>query len=182
MIRIDEQDWEKRRALLADGWREIEVLETYEGPVLNRAQYRNAFLASNSDIEDLCAMTRLFTHDRLHSDELVPTEEADAAKAEAVRRAFNTGGYIYVYWDPEFDMADGFISVYRKGATMAVDLIVVREHARSRGVAAGLMKHAATKLLADHMQAGTQMRNEPAKKLYESLGMSVVKRERTFHK
>jgi ribosomal protein S18 acetylase RimI-like enzyme len=181
MIRIDEQDWEKRRALLADGWREIEVLETYG------TRHGNSTLvirpADGKELSAICDVAiASLSFDRLHQDETVSKEAADLAKVQFILDAFgDPEKIIYVHGHP----VNAFLIVTQHSWAkhhMTVNLVAVAPEMRKRGLAAGMIEKARRTLGAFAIDAGTQMHNEPAKKLYESLGMSVVKRERTFHK
>jgi ribosomal protein S18 acetylase RimI-like enzyme len=181
MIRIDEQDWEKRRALLADGWREIEVLETY-GARITQVGCRPMH---PDELDAVMSIARKsFVYDRLHSDETVAKDDADEFKAATVQNTLvDQTKLVIVHGDP----IDGFILVRpehecSRGNKLIVELIAVAERARGKGIAKKLIAFACAMFGASEVFAGTQMRNEAAKGMYESLGWSVEKRERTFHR
>lgn len=176
MIRIDEQDWEKRRELLADGWREIEVLERYEGECITD-RIRTVGVR---DIETVKAIAKSgFEYDRWHIDTEISKEEADNSKLtwleERCREKPHT---VYVKGTP----VNGFVVVTPDRGDMIIELVSVAFEHRGNGIATALIRHAAHDTLAKNICAGTQMTNERAKALYESLGLKVVRRWRTFHK
>lgn len=160
------------------GWREIEVLETYfrdmkdvVGPV------------RDDEIVDLvCIAMSAFTEDRLHADPMVPKETADAAKAKwVVDACADYHRSVYVY------RVDGkpaaFISIaFEEKRGYRVDLLAVAESHWDKGIGKALLLYACGQKNISNLWAGTQSTNGPAKRLYESLGMTVVKRERTFHR
>lgn len=176
MIRIDEQDYDKRRELMADGWREIEVLETYEGEcITDRVRTVRPI-----EIDHVLNIVReSFTYDRLHVDETVDNAEADGSKLGWLKhRCLYKPHTVYVMGTPP----RGFLAVTMDRGDMVIDLIAVDSSHRGKGIAHALIRHAAHDTLAKSIRAGTQMTNGPAKRLYKSLGMSVVKQQRTFHR
>jgi ribosomal protein S18 acetylase RimI-like enzyme len=179
MIRIDEQDWEERRRLLADGWREIEVLETWAGSTqLFASPVR---LATPSDLPAMLRIAReSFEFDRLHVDDEVSKVDADEAKERHVVQAMHSSEWhVYVYGERPC----GFLIARAEDGILRVELIAVNLDHRGRGVAQALIRFAASDLaFCKTIVAGTQMHNDPAKRLYGFLGMSVQKMERTFHK
>jgi ribosomal protein S18 acetylase RimI-like enzyme len=193
MIRIPEDDYEQRRELLANGWREIEVLETYEGQWHGkrtlRGNVRNFEPTDRHALMDIAGKS--FEYDRLHVDKY---RYADMAKIDwLVGRMDCRPGNIYVdyrtrgfitfeHFMTETRSVDGggFVTSAKDIHTIEIDLIAVADDSRGMGVARDLVMHAAS---GKHIvRAGTQMHNEPARALYKSLGMSVVKMERTFHR
>jgi ribosomal protein S18 acetylase RimI-like enzyme len=190
MIRIPEGDYEQRRKLLSEGWREIEVLETYWGPAPEEHKHDGIdhimWRGDSTLVEACCLAMRCFTHDRLHKDETVPKEHADMMKVITVaQHNRHIDEDLFVYGSPvsAFLLSHHGYSELHQQFGLVVELIAVDEPARGRGIAKKLVQHAAESYgKLKYIEAGTQMHNEPAKKLYESLGMSVVKRERTFHR
>lgn len=171
------------------GWREIEILETYEGPFIGHAE--NDFGASTplspddtSTIEKVAALAKeSFRHDRLHADPLVPNDVADNFKAEWVRRACKEGGrrIVYVILGHRRD-PDAFLICFKVGNKLVVDLIAVKMEYRGQGISVLLLNEAAARLKTTEMRAGTQSTNKVAKALYERIGLTIVQRERTLHK
>lgn len=181
MKRIPEDDYDQRRQLMADGWREIEVLETYRGKRRQRWKCRPADIADVPRVVEIAE--RSFKFDRLHTDEAIEKADADQAKVRAVLSALgDSRKKCYVCGDP----VQGFIIVEFTddplSADFRIDLIAVDDSYRSGGVGRSLILSLVEEAGAQNYEASTQMTNEPAKRLYESLGMTVVKRERTFHK
>lgn len=176
-VRTEASDARSAAALTAEGWRPIEMLETWRSPIRKWPHYlKPARLATPADanwIAELAAES--FTHDRLHADELVSKAEADASKAHWIPAAFSDPGReIHIPRDGRF----AFL-ILRGGDT--IDLIAVRASARRRGIASILIRQAvAGRRLA--LTAGTQSTNKPAQALYSSLGMAVVRQQTSWHK
>jgi ribosomal protein S18 acetylase RimI-like enzyme len=176
--RIDFDDDFEASRLTADGWREIEILETWSGPVPKGIGLA-AYTPTLADIPALQAVAlAAFTEDRLHKDPLVARGEADAAKSKWVADAvMDYKRAVFVSGHP----AAGFISVF-PGKTMVIDLLAVHPDHQGEGLGKDLVITACQYADAEFVEAGTQSTNEPARKLYKSLGMGIVKRQRTFHK
>jgi ribosomal protein S18 acetylase RimI-like enzyme len=173
--------------LRAQEWREVEILETYEGPY-DAAEFTGlTFECRAGDgafIEKIATLAKeVFIHDRHHVDPLVNKEDADSFKADWVRKAIGEAGRrrCFAVLDHRKDV-DGFLICFRIGTKLVIDLIGVKQEVRGHGIAAMLINDAAYHMKTTELRAGTQDTNIGAKKLYESLGMSVVQRERTFHR
>ena len=187
-IRIAFNDRARADELIALGWREIEVLETWTGGVPRDViETERTEIARRDDMEAIQKLAaRSFKHDRLHADPLVPAAEADAAKEKWVADAFQgtdrqitvarvngeVGGFlIYKSW--------------RRGSSarwLYIDLLAVDPRYRKHGLATQLVIQAARAGGFRKIMAGTQEANEPARAFYKSLGMKVSTRQRTFHK
>ena len=123
-----------------------------------------------------------FAHDRLHADDSVSKEDADEAKRAWVRRAFASGPPVLKHFDVEGN-PEGFLIVKVDQESVTIDLLAVDERYRRFGVARKLVYAAlGTYPGREFLRAGTQKTNEPARRFYASLGMRVVKTQRTFHK
>lgn len=174
--RIDFDDEAGRQKLFADGWREIEVLETWRG-MAPRGVGVPVYRAEKPDIPRLQEIAAaVFTEDRLHKDPMVSKDDADAAKAKWVADAvMDPHRAVLIHGQP----IAGFLS-YFPGETVTIDLIAVHPESRERHIGTSLLIAACHS--AKWVCAGTQSTNESARRLYSSLGMSVVLRQRTFHK
>ena len=190
-IRISADDEAGRAALLADGWREVEVLETLEGPAPALPPHPEGMclfdaLGSEDEISQCAELAAgAFAFDRLHADPQVNREEADAAKrawvlnvrADPAARLFGArlDGALagFLVWKP-IEIGD------RK--LLLIDLLAVKEDARRLGIGRALVAHAAARSGLGTLRAGTQAANGPARAFYASLNMKVVDRQRTFHR
>ena len=190
-IRIPADDESGRAYLLADGWREVEVLETLEGPAPSLphppAEMRLFdALGSDDDIAECAELAAgAFSFDRLHADPQVSRTAADEAKRAWVRN---------VRADPKAQLfgvrLDGALAGFLiwkpveigDRRLLLIDLLAVKESARRLGLGRMLIAHAAAWSGFGTLRAGTQAANLPAKAFYESLGMKVVDRQRTFHR
>lgn len=175
--RIDFDDEAGRAKLLADGWREIEVLETWHGPSPRGAGLAT-YRAEKADIPRLQEIARAaFTEDRLHKDQTVAKEEADAAKEKWVADAvMDYRRTVLIQGDP----IAGFLSYFLADDTVIIDLLAVHPDSHHKHIGSSLMIAACHD--AKFVRAGTQATNEAARRLYDSMGMSVIMRERTFHR
>ena len=177
MIRIPARSEKAADALLSDGWREIETLETWSAVLHDGLGIRRAAAGDMPAVEKIAR--QVFKHDRLHSDPAVDDAEADKFKAGLVRSAFAwPHKTVYVHGKP----IDGFLIVRFPDGDMVIDLIGVKEESRGQDIARRLIQGARTLAGPHAITAGTQSTNEAAKRLYQSIGMKIVKRERTFHK
>ena len=185
-IRLPFDDSNGRDELLASGWREIEILETWAGPISSSIIEKNRMeFARNDDLIEIQKLAMgAFTHDRLHADHLVPKADADGAKAKWVATAFDDkertitvtrlnggiGGFLVYKSDPK-----------SKVRRLIIDLLAIDDKYRRHGLATQLVVQSARAGGFRQIKAGTQSTNEPARKFYKSLGMRIIKRQRTFH-
>lgn len=197
-VRIDVDDSRSAENLKADGWRDIEILETWAGTIWKR-QITDISLDSVYPLgrravpEDMPACIdiarRAFIYDRLHADPQVPRELADQAKEDWVRRIFATD-YMDT-WIAEWDgKTAAFASLRhwrgddRRDFGAVVDLIAVDPDCKGRAIGQRLLR-TTLDTVSDgfmHLRAGTQQSNGPARKMYRNLGMNIIYRQRTFHK
>lgn len=167
--------------LVNNGWRNIEILETWVGQA-PRYYLENIGLVFEDEIPDLMKIaSEGFKHDRLHADPSVEKKQADGQKAKWIMDACNDPQRkVFVYRKPG---PIGFLSVYLEwDGIVIIDLIAISSKYRHKGYAKKLVLHACHALSAKVIRAGTQECNVEAKLFYRSLGMNVAKRERTFHK
>lgn len=158
------------------GWRRVEVLETFGGDM--------SFIGpvKSEEIVDLVRIAvASYTEDRLHKDPEVPKALADASKAKWVVDACNDPERnVVVYRKNGTPIA--FLSLAGKSGAYRIDLLAVDEAYRGNGIAKALIFYALGSLNIKSLAAGTQSTNESAKNLYQSFGMDVIKRERTYHR
>jgi len=177
--RIDAEDIRTLEALKADGWREIEILETYRGKPAGKICWY-ARRAVPKDVEACVRIaTKAFKYDRLHMDPKVSDKDAMQVKENWVRGCFSDPGcMIFVYNQPP---VIGFLTCkWLSDDGLVVDLIATT--APRRGVCTGLIKHAMHELRPAYLKAGTQRANEDGRNFYNSLGMIRIKCQRTLHK
>lgn len=175
VVRIDADDKRSADQLRRDGWREIEILQTYRSDIrpesptyIRRATIRD--LAVCIDI----AM-RVRWKSRLHVDDEVREEDADKFKLDWINHAFHDH-YSKIFVTPEKGEPEALIIL--KGNR--IDLLGVCHQKEGRGHGLRLVRHA--QHLCGELYAGTQATNHGAMRLYQRAGMKLVKRERTFHK
>lgn len=183
-VRIDASDTRSADNLKADGWREIEILETYlwKKVRLFGGDSHDVSSAKPDDV-DVCAKiaVKAFKHDRLHKDSFIPKEVADEAKDNWVRVAFtDRKKKIFVARSVTGEVI-GFIIVGKTKGEAYVDLLAADPDYSGVGVGGRLLRHAMIAMDSD-MRAGTQADNKEASVLYKRNGFEIVKRQRTFHK
>lgn len=179
-VRIDADDKRSREALLGDGWREIEVLETWlwdewvdppEDHEVREAEPRDAKACELIALES-------FGYDRLHKDSSVPKDIADSLKLFEIIHAFgDEETLVLVVIEQGEGTVVGFVT-FKFGR---IGLIAVDRISRKTGYAASLIGGLLVRIEGE-LRAGTQSDNEPARALYKSMGFKVEKRERSFHK
>lgn len=179
-----------REELLAMGWREIEILETWTGPARRHFPERyEVEPAQEFDVERLQKIARAsFTHDRLHADPMVPKAEADAAKEKWVHDAyFDPAKSILVARDA-MGLAAGFmiyridVSGKRAARALIIDLLAVDQNHRRQGIAQQLIGTVCRERGCRRVVAGTQKTNLSARAFYREQGMKVSIKQRTFHR
>lgn len=184
--RLDYEDICSAEALKEDGWREVEVLETWrrKASPLDVSQLSGEAIIRRARPEDQHTVIWIaqtsFTHDRLHADWNIPSVEADQAKGEWVRKAF-AGDADRIFVAEIDNHVVGFIICKVLDGYALIDLIAVDHRWRAHGIGSQLLTYALHHYGLD-MEAGTQERNKEGKGLYERLGFECVKKRRTFHK
>lgn len=170
---MDADDLESVNRLTQDGWREIEILETWTGKAPHEKGLSK--MAREEDIDKLM-LTAVNTggHSRLYRDARVSKRTADMDRMNRIEKSVRD--------KDTFVFIDGasFLSMKIKEGKAVIDQIAVSE--QGKGIASGLIKRACGAFNVDTLQAGTQETNEPAKALYRSLGLKVTRRQRTFHR
>lgn len=164
-VRVDFEDTRSAQALHNDGWRQVEILETWRGPLDPIPQSHVWPMTADAAASLAPIACHWFEHSRLGPKE----------KEEWIRNA-----------DPDTSfMCDAGFVILRLGldGTVIVDLIGVDPGCRGRGLASIMLREATWRWHnRKWLQAGTQETNIPAKKLYESLGMKIIRNQRTFEK
>jgi ribosomal protein S18 acetylase RimI-like enzyme len=182
-VRIDADDKRSSYELEQDGWREVEVLETWRIATPYSGYVGQGIEPAKQSDNLTCQRIaqQAFQYDRLHADPVVSEDDADDAKRAWVNSAFRDNlQNILVHRQGD---VDGFLIVKPETAILIIDLIAIDPAYQGRGIAKSLIR-AAHAMHPNHqaLQAGTQERNEAGRRLYSSLGFVVVKRQRTFHK
>lgn len=167
--RLELDDLAGRDALLADGWREIEVLVTWERRGLGKPW-----------IERCVEIARTaFVHDRLHADPMVRREDADEAKSLWVKKHFEGARGIEVIGAG--GKIVGFLLQKVEGDILIIDLIAIDPAHRRKGLAELLVTQQIDAWTAT-IRAGTQEHNQAGMALYKKMGFEIVRRQRTFHR
>lgn len=189
--RIPYSDTDGRDRLLAEGWREIEVLETWHGetPLAKVAiplalALRPATLADGEKLADLAVAA--FKFDRLHIDPMVDKNEANDAKRKWVYDALHDEDRRVTVAQLGASQYVGFLiskKISMNGKKhILIDLLAVSPKAQRMSIGRCLVLSIAQSSGTRLLRAGTQEVNEPAKAFYASLGMKRIKRQRTFHR
>jgi ribosomal protein S18 acetylase RimI-like enzyme len=187
--RIEADDTRSAAALRADGWREVEVLETWCRP-LGQGNHWQWFVVDvrRSTPQDLLACqaiaARSFTTSRLHSDPQVPLDVAEQFKLDWIKRAFDEAPEdVFVHVEPTHNKVDGFLICKAEMNAIRIDLIATDDSRRQKGTATRLVGWAIDAYPGRPcIVAGTQERNGPARLFYQKRGFRVIRRQRTWHK
>lgn len=185
VVRIEASDARSADALLQDGWRPVEVLETWSRPI---GEWKRIVSAVRTATPlDLLPCQHIaagaFRYDRMHRDPLVPADDADEFKRQWICRAFESSiENVFVHLDPR-DHVNGFLICKVDSRVVMVDLIAVAANSRRQGVAGRLVGWAHDYYPGrTEMFAGTQEDNDDARMTYQKLGFHIILRRRTFHK
>ena len=181
--RVDETDERSAEALVADGWRPIEILETWYSNVAYPMAETHDF-----DIRRLRSSDRVACHfilgqnnyplSRLFTDPNVPFVLADSTRGAWLRSVFDND-YLCLVADEDDVMA--FITCYPYRGANRIGFLAVLNQYQGRGIAKALVRDLIRRVKTD-MYAGTQAHNESARGLYASLGFECIGRQTTFHK
>ena len=137
-VRINADDARSAAALADGGWREIEILETWQHRVPWYVESPpHIDMATKADLDRCIEIGAVaFWAGRLHSDPMVLKHDAAEARAEWIRAAFGSDqGAILVCRDKGADPPHGFIILRCDpvdGRTR-VDLIAVHPDHQRRG-------------------------------------------------
>lgn len=183
--RIDAEDTRSAAALTNDGWRDIEVLETWVRPCSNWE--RIVTNVRTATLQDLLVCTAIATHafryDRLHADPEVTKDDADHAKAEWVGAALRERPHDCFVANDKEGAVVGFLLCRPETTSFRIDLIAVHEAHRGAGVASRLLGWAMDVYPGRQcVVAATQERNVESRVFYQRRGFRIMKRERSFHK
>ena len=159
--------------LLADGWREIGTLVTYAGTT---PPFRGGVARSGTPDSIDTSLDKMIGKiewgGRLWRD---PEVSKETALAETLRFVSKFQGDI---WEDRRHNA-GFVLIDESAEQNSrVVLLGVLPEFRRKGIARWLLGAARKPVLV----AGTYADNDASCALYTSLGMTILKRERTFHK
>ena len=172
------------QALERAGFETIDAIQTFslqlnghaylEGPARNAIRdYQPA------DLDALCEIARTaYRFDRFHADTALPPGAADRAHAEWVRNSCLGRAADHVIVATQYDAPAGYVTckLNRTSGIGVIVLVATSERARGRGLA-----RAATcgsldwfrSQGASSVDVGTQFRNIPAARLYESCGFRL---------
>jgi GNAT superfamily N-acetyltransferase len=189
--RVDAADDGAIQALETSGYLNVDALMTFSttpGDIpppreLDGIDFRGATAADAPALGSLAA--EAFTSGRFHADPSIPPDRAQAVYrtwAASCGEATRAQATIVAAIDGR---VAGFVScrltadtaVFLPGPAGTIPLIAVSGSARGRGVGAGLIGHAGawfSSARASAVQVGTQIRNVPAARLYESCGFRLA--------
>ena len=178
--RVDAADTAACDALLAHGWREIEVLVTWRARGAAQPTPQNM-------VRQVMNIARVTGGEgRLFRDKAVARKTAIAKRVEwmrglAEKAVKNEEVLRHVVWCAEGDGEIGAVLLFQFCKLVArVNFIAVHPKYQRRGGGRVLIEK--LKAGCEWVYAGTQEHNEPAMAFYKALGFEIVKRERTFHR
>ena len=168
-VKVDFIDTKSAAVLIEEGWRDIGVLELWEGKIQGKIRGAKLISDDNGKKPFINCIPEFGFSGRLWRDGLFG--ELDAI--DETRRFMIDADLFYA-------TEDGFGIFTRRGEYLYIDLIGVFN--RRKGVAQDIIRSAIYDLETDHLWAGTYSDNVIARKLYESLEMHLNYRYRVFHK
>lgn len=169
------------------GFRRIETLVTYEGPLDAAAEMPAGIRPGDPADANACREIAgaAFTHDRWHADPVIPDRAAVAFKGAWVENDLRgRADTVLIATDPADARAvQGFLLVLERRGVAVIDLIAVAPRMQGGGVGRRLMAalSAACGGRCAIGRAGTQETNLAAIRLYERCGWRLVDREITWH-
>lgn len=192
-IRVDSGDLSGLHALQREGFELIDGIQTFAlsdtafadpGPA-SRGLAR-AELFSREDLEPVLAIARSsYRFDRFHADPALRAEHADTLHEQWVRNSCTGSAADAVLVARHDGKVLGFVTVKldselaRRGGMRLATIVLVATAESARGMGIGrLLTLAAVRWAlsqrAGIIQVGTQLRNVPAGRLYESCGFKLV--------
>ena len=151
-------------------------------------------IANEADADTAADLARrTFIYDRFHADPAIPSERADALHAEWLRNACRGQAADAVLLAEDRGALLGFVTCQVQSDTLNLDappvgtivLVATAPHARRRGVAAALTRFALAWFQERGLalvEVGTQLRNLPAARLYQSCGFLPAASHLTLRK
>ena len=150
--------------------------------------------AGPGDLDHLKALARRsYAHDRFHSDPLIPRQAADNVYAAWIENACLGHGADVVIVAERNGCLEGYVScaLDREAESHlglrigTIGLVATAPEARGHGLARAIIAAALEWFWSQGaviVEVGTQLRNLPAARLYESMGFRLVSTSVSFHK
>lgn len=178
--RIDQRDQIAVDRAVADGYRFIGTIHSYEMPT------GSAFEIRLAKSDDLCACKAIavteLRHSRLYADETIPFEFAQEVYRQRIARAFDETTVFVA----EISVDDGSrIAGFCTLADNTIDLIAVNGEYQGLGIGTALVGRCRAKCRKDGhntLHVATQGSNRQARSFYERCGFERTKILQDFHK
>lgn len=183
--RVTTGDVARVGALEDIGFRTVDVSVTYRRePGL--ALPKRAVEVRDAHPDDRAAVIEIaerdYTVSRFHLDPRIADDVAGSIKRDWAGNYFaGARGDRMLVADHDGAVA-GFHLVLDTPDAIVVDLIAVAAAARGRGIASALVCAVAESEPGRPLQAGTQVANVPALRLYESLGFAIARTDYVLHR
>jgi dTDP-4-amino-4,6-dideoxy-D-galactose acyltransferase len=183
--RVPTDDVARVGALESVGFRTVDVSVTYRrDPGLPLPERSAAIRDARPD--DRTAVTAIaerdYTVSRFHLDPGIADDVARSIKREWAGNYFTGArGDRMVVAEHDGEVA-GFQLVLDTPEAVVIDLIAVAATARGRGIGSALVYALAVSSPDRPVQAGTQIANRPALRLYERCGFTVARTDYVLHR
>jgi len=187
--RADVDDVRWVRELETAGFGIVDVGLTFAADGIDARSHPAVRFARADDAAGVRAVAAsAFRYSRFHLDPWIPDEIADRVKADWATNYFvgqRGDGMIVAEIGGEIA---GFLQVLLgSDGRVVIDLVAVRADARGKGLAAGMIAHAATHGTGDSRKpagvvVGTQAANIPSVRLYEALGFRLQRTQFVLHR
>ena len=170
-VRVDYRDDRSTEVLIADGWREVGILDTYTGEIEGRLRGAHPVDsrqhgALTQNVEAYQFTGRVWRDPRYRP--IAPEETRRFIAGTPPERIFVT------------EAGFGFGIFTRNGESLTLDLIGVVD--RNRGIAQDIIRSAIRHFETKWFRTGTYSDNIAARRLYTILGLSLNHSDRVFHK
>ena len=188
--RVDTGDFTSIHALEEAGFQLIDGIQTFQLSLQDDCPLppAGARLFEPGDLPEILEIGRTaFTFDRFHADPALCAAVADKVNENWTRNCCEGSAADAVVVAEESGRVASYVTckIDFEGDRGVIILVATAEWARGRG-AARRASTAALRWFAgqglDSVEVGTQLRNIPAARLYESLGFRLVRTSLTFRK
>ena len=189
-VRLPIDDTVSAKALKADGWRDVEILDMWfrTGHLdrLTKPQFPPETIFRRCEgkyVEIVARVSAEHDQHRLAKDPLVDEVTAVAARAAWLRKAFRRADSLAVVAVLRHCIAGFLVIEPRQPTLWRIVFIQVTRGFHGKGIAKAMLWHL-FRGLPRHCRivAGTQRSNRVARRFYRSLGFEVRRSYRTFHK
>jgi ribosomal protein S18 acetylase RimI-like enzyme len=190
VARVDAGDLATAQTLEGAGFVLIDAIQTFaiKTPRSVRGATADCLVRDyrSTDLEELCAIARTaYRYDRFHADSALSPGVADRVHEEWVRNSCLGKPASHVVVAEADGRIAGYVTCKVNSTVGTIELVATAEFARGRGVGRAATRRALRwfgRNGAETVEVGTQLRNIPAGRLYESCGFRLKRASLTLRK